>query len=162
MDGADRKWVGTTNGVWLISADGTTQLLNFNTSNSPLLNNSINDINVDQQTGEVWIATQDGLVSYQGDAIVGGTTKGTALVYPNPVKSDYTGPIAIKGLVENAYVKITDASGILVYQGTANGGQMIWNGEGYSGNKVSTGIYTVYADAPDGSQHNVAKIIFIK
>jgi ligand-binding sensor domain-containing protein len=162
VDGADRKWVGTTNGLWLISADGTTQLLNFNASNSPLLNNSVNDIAIDQQSGEVWIGTQDGLLSYQGDAILGNTTKGTALVYPNPVKSDYTGPIAIKGLVENAYVKITDASGILVYQGAANGGQMIWNGEGYNGNKVSTGIYMVYADAADGSQHNVAKIVFIK
>ena len=162
VDGADRKWVGTTNGVWLISADGTTQLLNFNKDNSPLPNNSITDIAVDQQTGEVWIGTAEGLVSYQGDAIRGEPTKGTALVYPNPVKPDYTGPIAIKGLVDNAYVKITDASGILVYQGQANGGEMIWNGRGYSGNKVSTGIYTVYADAADGSQHNVAKIIFIK
>lgn len=162
VDGADRKWVGTTNGVWLISADGTTQLLNFNTDNSPLPNNSITDIAVDQQTGEVWIGTADGLVSYQGDAIRGNPTKGDALVYPNPVKPDYTGPIAIKGLVDNAYVKITDAAGILVYQGQANGGEMIWNGRGYSGNKVSTGIYTVYADAADGSQHNVAKIIFIK
>jgi hypothetical protein len=162
VDGADRKWVGTTNGVWLISADGTQQLLQFNTENSPLPNNSITDIEVDQQTGEVWIGTADGLVSYQGDAILGGSAKGTALVYPNPVRSDYTGPIAIKGLVENAYVKITDASGILVYQGQANGGQMIWNGQGYSGNKVSSGIYMVYADASDGSQHNVGKIIFMK
>ena len=117
---------------------------------------------MDQETGEVWIGTADGLVSYQGDAIRGGQTKGTALVYPNPVKSDYTGPIAIKGLVDNAYVKITDAAGILVYQGQANGGEMIWNGRGYNGNKVSTGIYMVYADAADGSQHNVGKIIFIK
>jgi hypothetical protein len=162
VDGADRKWVGTTNGVWLISADGTAQLLHFNKDNSPIPNNSITDISVDQQTGEVWIGTADGLVSYQGDAIRGGETKGTALVYPNPVKSDYNGPIAIKGLVDNAYVKITDIAGILVYQGRANGGQMIWNGQGYSGNKVSTGIYMVYADADDGSQHNVAKIIFIK
>ena len=101
-------------------------------------------------------------MSYQGDAIRGGETKGTALVYPNPVKSDYSGPIAIRGLVDNAYVKITDISGTLVYQGRANGGQMIWNGQGYSGNKVSTGVYMVYADTDDGSQHSVAKIIFIK
>jgi hypothetical protein len=162
VDGADRKWVGTTNGVWLISADGVTQLLHFDKTNSPLPTNSITDIAVDQSTGEVWIGTSDGLVSYQGDAIRGGDTKGQALVYPNPVKSDYTGPIAIKGLVDNAYVKITDIGGILVYQGRANGGQFIWNGQGYSGNKVSTGIYMVYADTDDGSQHSVAKIIFVK
>ena len=162
VDGADRKWVGTTNGVWLISADGTKQLLHFTSENSPIPNNNITDINVDQQTGEVWIGTVDGLLSYQGDAILGGSTKGQALVYPNPVRPNYSGPIAIKGLVDNAYVKITDAAGILVYQGRANGGQMIWDGKGYSGNKVSTGVYLVFADLDDGSQHSVAKIIFIK
>ena len=151
-----------TNGVWLISADGTKQLLHFTTENSPIPNNNINDINVDQQTGEVWIGTVDGLVSYQGDAILGASTKGQALVYPNPVRPNYSGPIAIKGLVDNAYVKITDAAGILVYQGRANGGQMIWDGKGYSGNKVSTGVYLVFADLDDGSQHSVTKIIFIK
>jgi hypothetical protein len=161
VDGANRKWVGTTNGVWLISADGTTQLLHFTSDDSPLPSNTITDIAVDEYTGEVFIGTDQGLVSYQGDAILGGSEKGKALVYPNPVKPDYTGPIAIKGLVDNAYVKITDASGILVFQGRANGGQMIWDGKGYNGTKVQTGVYLVYADTDLGQQHNVGKIVFI-
>ena len=161
IDGANRKWVGTTNGVWLISEDGTTQLLHFTADNSPLPSNQIVSISVAPYTGEVYIGTSKGLVSYQGDAILGNSTKGNALVYPNPVKHNYDGLIAIKGLVENAYVKITDAAGILVYQGKANGGQMIWNGKGYNGNRVATGIYLVYAAADDGSEHNVGKIIFI-
>jgi ligand-binding sensor domain-containing protein len=161
VDGANRKWVGTTNGVWLISEDGKTELHKFTTENSPLPSNIITNISINQKTGEVFIGTEEGLVSYQGDAILGNDTKGTALVYPNPVKPDYTGPIAIKGLVDNAYVKITDAGGILVYQGRANGGQMIWDGKGYNGVKVSTGIYIVYAATDAGKEHNVGKIIFI-
>ena len=161
VDGANRKWVGSTNGVWLISDDGTKQLLHFTSDNSPLPSNQIVNIAVDEKTGEVYIGTDQGLVSYQGDAILGGGKKGTALVYPNPVKHDYTGPIAIKGLVDNAYVKITDAAGILVFQGRANGGQMIWDGKGYNGNKVQTGIYLVYAATDLGQEHNVGKIIFI-
>jgi ligand-binding sensor domain-containing protein len=161
VDGANRKWIGTTNGVWLISDDGTKQLLHFTSDNSPLPSNGIVNIAVSSKTGEVFIGTDQGLVSYQGDAILGGETKGTALVYPNPVKADYSGPIAIKGLVDNAYVKITDAAGILVYQGRANGGQMIWDGKGYNGVKVQTGVYVVYADTDLGKEHNVGKIIFI-
>lgn len=161
VDGANRKWVGTTNGIWLISEDGTKQLLHFTADNSPLPSNTITSITVAEKSGEVFIGTDLGLVSYQGDAIQGASDKGHPLVYPNPVRPDYTGPIAIKGLVDNAYVKIMDAGGILVYQGRANGGQMIWDGKGYNGNRVQTGVYFVYAATDMGKDHNVGKIVFI-
>jgi hypothetical protein len=159
VDGANRKWVGTTNGVWLITDDGKTELLRFTKDNSPLPSNFITDIRINQQTGEVFIGTENGLVSYMGDATLGEATKGTALVYPNPVKSSYQGVIAIKGLVDNAYVKITDVSGTLVFQGRANGGQMVWDGNGYNGVRVKTGVYMVYAATDLGKERNVAKIV---
>jgi hypothetical protein len=162
VDPANRKWIGTTNGVWLISADGKDEILKFTTDNSPLPSNFITDITVNKENGEVFIATEGGLVSYQGDAIKGITEgKPEALVYPNPVKPDYDGPIAIKGLVDDAYVKITDAAGVLIYQGRANGGQMIWDGKGYSGNKAASGVYIVYSSTDLGKQRSVAKILFI-
>lgn len=161
VDGANRKWVGSTNGVWLISDDGTKQLMHFTADNSPLPSNNITTITVCEKSGEVFIGTDLGLVSYQGDAVLGDANKGKPLVYPNPVRPDYTGPIAIKGLVDNAYVKIMDAGGILVYQGRANGGQMIWDGKGYNGKKVQTGVYFVYAATDLGKEHNVGKVVFI-
>ncbi len=159
VDAANRKWVGTTQGLWLISADGQTELHSFTVDNSPLPSNIITDIAIDNTTGEVFVGTTGGLVSYQGDAIdtcIGCTE---ALVYPNPVKPDYTGPIAIKGLVNNAYVKITDVSGALVYQGRANGTQMIWNGMGYTGERVKSGVYLVFSSDDTGKQRRVAKIL---
>ena len=159
VDGANRKWVGSNNGVWLISEDGKTELLKFNTSNSPIPSNVIKDIAIDQNTGIVYIATENGLASYQGDAILGTETKGTALVYPNPVSANFEGNIAIKGLVQDAYVKITDAAGILVYQGQANGSQFVWDGRGYTGNKVKPGVYVVYAATDLGKERSVAKIV---
>ncbi len=159
VDGANRKWVGTTNGAWLISDDGKTELHRFTKDNSPLPSNFITDIRINQQTGEVFIGSESGLVSYMGDATLGEATKGNALVYPNPVKSGYQGVIAIKGLVDNAYVKITDVSGTLVFQGRANGGQMVWDGNGYNGVRVKTGVYMVYAATDLGKERNVAKIV---
>jgi hypothetical protein len=159
VDAANRKWVGTTNGVWLISADGKTELLKFSVDNSPLPSNQITDIAIDDNSGEVFIGTTGGLVSYQGDAVSQCQDCDKALVYPNPVRPDYTGPIAIKGLVDDAYVKITDVSGALIYQGKANGSQMIWDGKGYNGNRAKSGVYLVFSSTELGKEKQVAKIL---
>jgi hypothetical protein len=161
VDAANRKWVGTNNGVWLISADGKEELLKFNVDNSPLPSNFITDIAVNQQTGEVFFTTEQGIASYLGDAIEGGETCNKATVFPNPITADYDGPIAVKGLVDDAYVKITDASGLLVHQGKANGGQMIWNAKTYNGNRVASGVYTVFSANELGKERCVAKIVIM-
>ncbi len=160
VDAANRKWIGTTNGLWLISADGKNELLKFTKDNSPLPDNQITDIAIEETTGEVFIGTLGGLVSYQGDA-VGFSGEEKAMVYPNPVKHEYDGPIAIKGLTQNAYVKITDVSGTLVYQGKANGTQMIWNGRGYKGDRAKSGVYLVFSSTDLGKEKQVAKILLL-
>ena len=161
VDAANRKWIGTTNGLWLISDDGKKELLKFTIDNSPLPANQITDIAIDDRTGEVFIGTLGGMVSYQGDAIGECSDCNEALVYPNPVKPDYTGPIAIKGLTDNAYVKITDVSGTLIYQGKANGTQMIWDGKGYTGTRAKSGVYLVFSSTELGKERRVGKILLM-
>lgn len=162
VDGADRKWIGTSGGVWLLSADGKEELLHFNTANSPMPSNEVYDIAINDKTGEVLIATSNGMVGYIGDATKGGDVFEDVTVYPNPVAPDYTGPIAIKGLVDDAYYKITDIGGGLIAKGIANGGTAIWNGKNYNGEKAKTGVYLVYSLSADGKEHYAAKIVFIK
>lgn len=146
VDGANRKWVGTQNGVFLLSPSGEEQIDRLTVDNSPLFDNNIIDIAVDQQTGEVFIGTAEGLISYQGDAIAGGRTHQSDIqVYPNPVRENYEGPIAIKGLARDAAVKITDLSGKLVFETQALGGQAIWNGRDYNGRRVQSGVYLVFS-----------------
>lgn len=161
VDAANRKWVGTTNGLWLLSADGKTELLKFNKDNSPMPANQVADIAINDKTGEVFIGTTAGIVSYQGDAVGACSNCEDAIAYPNPVSSDYTGPIAIKGLVENAYVKITDITGTLIYQGKANGSQMIWDGKGYKGERAKSGIYLVFSSTELGKEKMVTKILMM-
>ena len=160
VDGANRKWFGTTSGgVFLMSADGTKQLLNFNTSNSPLPSNYITSIAIDEKSGEVFFGTDKGIISYRGDATEGAEVCDETLVFPNPVKHDYLGQIAIRGLIENADVKITDVAGNLVYHTIANGGQAMWNGNNFNGERVQTGVYTVFVSNSDGSQTCVTKFL---
>ena len=148
VDGANRKWIGTQNGVFLLSPSGEEQIDRFTVANSPLFDNNIVDIAIDQETGEVFIGTAKGIISYQSDAVAGGRThRSDILVYPNPVREDYEGPIAIKGLARDAVVKITDVTGKLVYETNALGGQAIWNGQDYNGRRVQTGVYLVFSSS---------------
>ncbi len=161
VDDANRKWFGTTNGVWLMSEDGTEQLAHFNEDNSPLLSNNVVDIAINRETGQVFFGTDKGIMSYKGEAIAGGRTFENVLVYPNPVRPDYEGMIAIKGLALNADVKITDVSGKLVYETNSLGGQAVWDGYTYEGVKASSGVYLVFSNSQDGMESYVAKFAIV-
>jgi hypothetical protein len=161
VDGANRKWFGTeSSGVFLMSADGTKQILHFTENNSPLLSNTISSIGINQKTGEVFFGTERGICSYRGDATEGGEACQDYYVFPNPVRHDYHGPIAIQGLVANASVKITDLSGQVVYQTKAKGGLATWDGNNFSGERAKTGVYLVYVTNDDGSATCVTKMLF--
>ncbi len=146
VDGANRKWVGTKNGLYLLSPDGEEQIARFTTSNSPLLDNNVIDIAVSPLTGEVFIGTASGIISYQGDAIEGGRVNSSDIqVFPNPVRPGYQGPITIRGLARDANVKVTDLNGRLVFETTALGGQAIWEGRDLNGRRARSGVYLVFA-----------------
>lgn len=163
IDGANRKWFGTqSSGVFVYSADGSEQIHHFNSDNSPLFSNNVNDISINNETGEVFIATDKGLISYGGGATEVKGPHQNVLVYPNPVRENYYGPIAIKNVVENANVKITDINGNLISSFEALGGQAVWDGKNQFGERPSTGVYLVFTSNPIGTETNVAKILFIK
>lgn len=162
VDGANRKWVGTDDGVWLLSADASEIVYRFTTENSPLPSNYIQSIAVDGVTGEVYIGTQQGIVCFRSTATEGGKSNKDVLAFPNPVPSGYTGTIAIKGLVANADVRITDVSGQLVYRTKALGGQAVWNGRDYKGGKPASGVYLVFASDADGNETYTGKIVILK
>jgi len=162
IDGANRKWFGTkSSGVFLISADGETELQHFNAENSPLLNNEITDIAINQTTGEVFIGTVSGLISYMGEATAGNDVFSDVYVYPNPVRETYQGLIVVKGLVDETDVKITDISGNLVYKTISLGGQAIWDGKNLNGNRCKTGVYLVFLNDASGEQTKITKLLFI-
>lgn len=163
IDGANRKWFGTKNsGVFVYSSDGSQQIKHFTEENSPLFSNTINHIDINPKNGEVLISTEKGLISYKGEATEGQSTHENVIVYPNPVKENYYGPIAIKNVVEDANVKITDIAGNLIESMTAYGGQVVWDGKNKYDQRAATGVYLVFTTDPTGIETNVAKILFIK
>ena len=161
VDGGNRKWVGTKRaGVFLFSPDGLKEIHHFTSENSPLLSNNITGITIDKN-GEVFIGTDKGLISYRGTATPGNNTYSNVYAYPNPVRQNYTGLIAIKGLIAGASVKITDSYGNLVYETKAEGGQAVWDGNTFDHVHVSTGVYLVFVTNRDGTKSMVTKILVI-
>ncbi len=163
VDGGNRKWFGTLkSGLFLQSGDGSEELHHFTSLNSPLPSDYILDIKVHPTTGEVFITTDKGLVSYRSIATLPADRFKKVYVYPNPVRPDFNGDIIITGLVENTNVKITDVSGNLVYETTSIGGQASWNGRNLNGNKIATGVYLVFCSDSKGEQTAVTKLLFVK
>lgn len=161
VDGADRKWVATQNGVWLVSATGEQVIYQFTEENSPLLSNDVRKIAIDGKTGEVFFATAKGICSFRSTASEGDEQNQDVLVFPNPVPPGYTGSIGIRGLVNNAIVKITELDGRLVYQTRALGGQAVWDGKNYRGQRISSGVYLVVVSDEERVEKAVGKIVFI-
>ena len=164
VDGGGRKWFGTKgNGVYLISADNMKQLQHFVTTNSHLLSNNIQSISINHATGEVFFATDKGLCSYMSDATkaVDSPNDETTYAYPNPVKPGYTGPITIVGLSLNVNVKIVTTNGVLVAEGTSNGGTFVWNGKDKNGKRVASGVYMVQTADENGDNGTVCKVAVV-
>ncbi len=162
VDGADRKWIATKNGVFLVSATGEKVIYRFTEDNSPLLSSDVKKIAIDGKTGEVYFATAKGICSFRSTATEGTETNENVLVFPNPVPPGFSGTIAIRGLANNAIVKITELDGRLVYQTRALGGQAVWDGKNYNGQRISSGAYLVLvSDDRTRKEKVTSKIFFI-
>lgn len=163
VDGANRKWMGTENGVFLISSDCNTLLQHFTTENSPLPSNTVYDICIDNNSNIVYFATERGLCSYASDATQPSEemTKDNVYAYPNPVTPEYTGKITIVGLSFNADVKIVTSNGVLVNQGRSTGGSYQWDGRDLKGKRVASGVYMVQAATETGDKGVVCRIAVV-
>lgn len=161
IDGANRIWAGTNHGLWLLNEDGEKTIYRFTSSNSPLPSDSIYSLKIDGTSGEVFIASALGLVSFRSTATQGIHPSPQLQVFPQPVPPEYRGSIAIKGMANESVVKITELDGRLVYETRSLGGQAIWNGLNYKGERIATGVYLVWVSADGGQFRNSTKIVFI-
>lgn len=161
IDGGNRKWMGTENGLWLFNEFGEEQVYNFDAANSQLLSNTIVDLEINSYTGELFIITDAGIASFRSDATAGEVAFSKIKIFPNPVTNQFNGQVGISGLVTDAIVKITDVSGKLVWQSKANGGSVAWDVRDYNGRRAATGMYLVFCISEDGTESMVGKIAVV-
>lgn len=162
VDGGNRKWFGTANsGIILLSADGQEIIQQFTMENSPLISNSILDLEIDHNTGELYIVTDQGLMSYRSDATYEDPDYSSVTIFPNPARPEYDGPITIQGIQYDSDVKITDVAGNLIYKTTSNGGTATWNGKTLDGLDVNTGVYLIWTAPNIGKKRFVGKVLVV-
>lgn len=163
VDGANRKWIGTEgNGIYLLSSDGLETVHHFTTENSPLPSDYLWSIAINPETGEVFMGTDAGLVSYRSDATEGSVSYSNIHVFPNPVRPEYNGQITVTGLMEKTQVRITDLNGNAVVSGTSLGGQFSWNGYLKNGKKAASGVYLVFCASEDGTESQACKFMIVR
>lgn len=158
VDEANNLWVGTKNGVFYISNNGLTEYYHFTEDNSPLLSNTVQGIAIDDD-GNVFFATDKGIISYKAVATAGKKTNSEVIVYPNPVQRDYSGIVGIKNLVPNSLVKITTVDGSFVTHLYSEGGQAVWDCTNIDGDKVAPGVYMIFISDKTGKETFATKIL---
>ncbi|MFY0688061.1 MAG: hypothetical protein JXQ90_12900 [Cyclobacteriaceae bacterium] len=162
IDGGNRKWFGTTEGLMLFDENINTRIHHFNESNSPLPSNNIQNIAFNHITGELFVLTDRGLVSYQTNSAIPIATHQEVEVFPNPVSISRHSSIAFKGLAYSAQIKVTTVDGQLVGEFESNGSLGSWDLKHYAGGTISPGIYLFFSTTPDGKETFVGKFAVVQ
>lgn len=166
IDGADRKWVASSTGVYLFDKDVTRVIANYTAANSPLISDNVNDIAINAITGEVFFSTDLGICSFRADASGDPANPLRACenmtIFPHPVPPGYEGVVSINGLPANSFVKITDLNGKLLWETRANGSTATWTGKDYNGQRAKTGIYNIFVASDDGANGCTNKIAVVE
>lgn len=160
----NQKWIGTeSNGVFHLSEDGSTLIEQFNTTNSPIADNRVNEIVISPLTGKAYFATLKGLSAVNTDAIKPVEEFDKITCSPNPYLVPNNIALKIDGLVENSSVKIITLSGEIIKEFDSPGGRIAtWDGLDLKGKVVPSGIYIVVAFNKDGSKVGKGKIAVVR
>jgi ligand-binding sensor domain-containing protein len=163
VDPAGRKWLGSSDGAWLINDAGNEVLAHFTQENSPLPAGAILDIVIDEPTGTVYFATDQGLVSYRGDSIEPASRAERLQVYPNPFRPSQDPFVRVEGLVAETRIRILTPDGQVVAALEGRGGSITWDGRDQrTGQLVPSGVYLVAAAGRNGEGTAYGKIAVIR
>lgn len=165
VDAGNRKWIGTFGaGIYLVNEDGSEILQHFTADNSPLLSDNVYDFAINPNNGRLYIATDQGLCSYDAGSTEAQPTldKANLRIFPNPVRPDYRGPVTIAGLTEGSEIKVLTTGSQLVARGTSVGGSWQWDvTQQNTGERVAPGVYYIMVATADGKTAVAGKVVVI-
>ncbi len=157
VDALNYKWVATTGGAFVLNGDGTEVVATVTRANTPLLDDNLRTIAVDERTGLVYFGTTNGCSVAQSSSIRP-LDEFNISCYPQPFRLEKDGHLTIDGLAPDADIRIMTSSGILVAAIQARGRQATWNGLDTNGRAVVPGVYIISSSSPTTNTSSVAKI----
>ena len=132
---------------------------NFSTENSPIPSNKILDIVINNVSGEVFILSENGMVSYMSDASQASQDYSNIKIFPNPISLKQNQLLSFQNLLNNSIIKIMTLSGDVISSFKSNGGGASWNLLDINNNLVSPGIYLVYLSDDIGNDSFIQQIL---
>ena len=163
VNGANQKWIGSINqGLWLLNEEGTTILERYTEENSPLISNNILSIAINEESGEIFVATDRGLVSFIDIAQSPKAKMGSLKVYPNPFLYDQHERIIIENLSQSTRIRVLNSGGNVVHELQASGGRAQWDGYNSNGQKFSSGVYFLVAWDVSEGERGIGKVVIIR
>jgi len=163
VNAANQKWIGTAaEGVWLLNEAGSAILRRFTRENSPIFSNSIRDIAVNDETGNVYFSTDAGLSIYQDTPLSASSSMDELKVYPNPFLYELHETVLIENLSDVTTIRILGVDGTLIRSFSNRGGRAEWDGLDAGGRQVGSGVYMVVALDSDGNERGFGKVAIIK
>lgn len=163
VDALNYKWFGTSNGVVVYDSERDTVLARFTAENSPLAGNNVLSIAIDNNTGKVYIGTDNGLSVASTLSIRPNASFETFRCYPQPFVPSQDQELVIDGLAAGAQVKISTVDGLLVrsFQAT-NSRTLVWDGLDDNSRPVQSGVYLISAYSDAAGANAVIKAMVIQ
>ncbi len=143
-------WVGTTAGLRVYRPGGAFQ--DFTTDNSPIANDEVRAVRVDQTTGVVWVGTSSGINRYDPHYVAPvpvGPAGLTLSIYPNPARLTALGAglRLLAGTGGRFQGAVYDVTGRVLRHVDVQDGGVVWDGLDGDGTPVKPGLYFVRLEA---------------
>lgn len=144
VDPMNRKWIGTfDNGLYVVSPDGSKVLAHYDVDNSAMTSSTV--YGVSASADRAIVVTSGGVVELDMTDIPNVIDYTAVTAAPTFVEPGYTGFVIIGQVDVGACVRITDRDGQVVREFTATANQVAWDTCDDTGERVATGVYSVYA-----------------
>lgn len=163
VDAINQKWMATAkDGLYLLNEDGSEILAHYDMSNSPLLSNSINCLALDEDRGILYIGTSYGLNAlYIASSQEQMEAKPSAIVYPNPLRTEDTDQLNIENIALGSDIKIFDSANRLIHSAISSSSIYKWNARDMNGNRLSSGVYSIIIYSPNNNKPQVLNVAII-
>lgn len=159
IDPAGHLWAGCTpsGGVIEITPgrDSLSHVFRRYGLNDGLLSESVYHLSVNQDNGEIWMATEKGLARYQSASRPAKPDFSELKVYPNPFLPKHAA-VVFDNLASGSKLQVMTQSGSVVYQKSmtsGTGNQFLWDGRNQGGQRVREGVYFYVVRSPKETRH---------
>ncbi len=163
VDPRNNKWIGTVGGLSVLDSDNYSWT-HYTTSNSMLVSDLVTCFAFDEESGEIYIGTANGLSRFETPYTKPASNLSSVSGYPNPFRLDEENArFYIDNLADRSNVSIFTADGHLVKTIPPSeilGARVSWDGTNNEGEKVAAGIYVYLVTAKAGEA--VGKIAVVR